>query len=490
MVNQAVGGAPTYKESELVIGLVAPVGANLDMFENFLERNLAPMGYSLNKVRLSQLAANFRTGDEPGAGVSERSYDRLSRLMTLGNELRAASGRADFLALAAAKEINRGRGGQGNDVRPKTAHILRSLKHPDEVLALRRIYGSGFLLLGVVVDETERRKYLRDDKNCSPEEVDKLLKRDAHEEELEHGQRTRETFHLADAFIPLNESRLGRFLNLVFGYPFETPSLDEYAMFLAFASSLRSADLSRQVGAVVVSPEGDVVGVGANDVPKSRGGLHWPGDGDRRDHVKGEDFNERERNRILTEALERVRPEGVDEAEWLSRGRSLLSKSSLMDITEYGRAVHAEMEAILSCARSGVSPRGGTLFSTTFPCHNCAKHIIAAGISRVVYVEPYAKSRATDLFPDEITLNRAEGMVNFEAFVGVGPRRFLDLFSMNLSSGYKLKRKADGRKVDWVSENSFPRIPLLPNTYIDRERVAANVLIALTREAPDEENHS
>jgi hypothetical protein len=81
-------------------------------------------------------------------------------------------------------------------------------------------------------------------------------------------------------------------------------------------------------------------------------------------------------------------------------------------------------------------------------------------------------------------------MVNFEAFVGVGPRRFLDLFSMTLSSGYKLKRKAAGRKIDWVSENSFPRIPLLPNTYIDRERVAANELIALTSEASDEENHS
>ena len=44
---------------------------------------------------------------------------------------------------------------------------------------------------------------------------------------------------------------------------------------------------------------------------------------------------------------------------------------------------HAEMEALLSCARSGVSTRGATLYSTTFPCHNCAKHIIAAGVARV-----------------------------------------------------------------------------------------------------------
>ena len=60
--------------------------------------------------------------------------------------------------------------------------------------------------------------------------------------------------------------------------------------------------------------------------------------------------------------------------------------------------VHAEMEALLSCARSGVSPVGGTLYSTTFPCHNCAKHIVAAGLRRVVYVEPYPKSRAVEFF--------------------------------------------------------------------------------------------
>jgi deoxycytidylate deaminase len=264
-------------------------------------------------------------------------------------------------------------------------------------------------------------------------------------------------------------------------------------MFLAFTSSLRSADLSRQVGAVVVSAAGDVVAVGANDVPQARGGLYWPGPDDQRDHVKGEDFNERERTRIVEDTLCRLLPEGFTPEAWLARGRQLLSSSPLMDITEYGRAVHAEMEAILSCARSGVSPRGGTLYSTTFPCHNCAKHIVASGIRRVVYVEPYAKSRAAELFFDSITLDQQAGKVSFEPFEGVGPRKFFDLFSMTLSSGYKTKRKADGRKLQWFPNESFPRIPLLPNTYIDRERVAADELMALTSEpseAENEENHS
>jgi deoxycytidylate deaminase len=65
---------------------------------------------------------------------------------------------------------------------------------------------------------------------------------------------------------------------------------------------------------------------------------------------------------------------GTDAYKRLRDGR-------LYDLTEFGRAVHAEMEALLCCARSGVSPRFGSLFTTTFPCHNCAKHIIAAGIN-------------------------------------------------------------------------------------------------------------
>lgn len=46
--------------------------------------------------------------------------------------------------------------------------------------------------------------------------------------------------------------------------------------------------------------------------------------------------------------------------------------------------------------------REATLYSTTYPCHGCAKHIVAAGISEVVYYEPYPKSRALALHDDSI----------------------------------------------------------------------------------------
>jgi hypothetical protein len=133
------------------------------------------------------------------------------------------------------------------------------------------------------------------------------------------------------------------------------------------------------------------------------------------------------------------------------------------------------MEALLSCARTGVSPRGGTLYSTTFPCHNCAKHIVAAGVSRVVFVEPYPKSLAVELHSDSIILanemktGEGKGKVRFEPFVGVGARRFMDLFSMTLSSGKKINRKLNGIIVNWTRASALVRVPMMPISYIEQE---------------------
>jgi deoxycytidylate deaminase len=75
------------------------------------------------------------------------------------------------------------------------------------------------------------------------------------------------------------------------------------------------------------------------------------------------------------------------------------------DLLEFSRAVHAEMEAIISAARKGVTTVGAKLFVTTFPCHYCARAIVAAGIDEVQYVEPYPKSQALALHADSITVD-------------------------------------------------------------------------------------
>jgi len=170
---------------------------------------------------------------------------------------------------------------------------------------------------------------------------------------------------------------------------------------------------------------------------------------------------------------------GADKKQELE---AVLGQSKISDLTEFGRVVHAEMEAILSCARIGVSTVNASLYCTTFPCHNCAKHIIDAGIERVVYVEPYPKSRALDLHSEAISLktsldNQSEiNRVTFEPFTGVGARRFLDLFSMSLGGGSKLKRKnKQGNTVEWTKEGAVARTPLLPKSYLEVEAAASDI---------------
>jgi deoxycytidylate deaminase len=464
---------------ELMIGLVSPVGIYLDWVQNALSDFLNQFGYDLNVIKISSLIKNVK--GLKTVLVSHPEFERIDSHMTAGNEARLKARRGDILAALAMWSIQQKRNNE--DPMPRTAHLFRSLKHPDEVQLLRDIYGDGFYLLGIASSRSQKLKYLTEQKGISPENAEKLIKRDE-SEETALGQHMRDAFHLADCFIDIDagdtREQIARFLDIVFGKPCVTPTKDEYAMFLAFAASLRSGDLSRQVGAVVTTQSGEVVSTGANDVPCYGGGLYWADSGelDMRDYRLGRDCNEERRNKIAVAIMRSVNPDTKDtEAQLLEKGRELLKNTGVFDITEYGRAVHAEMEALLACARSGVSPMTGTLYTTTFPCHNCAKHIIAAGLKQVVFVEPYPKSLAMELHSDAIDLAHETespytSKVRFKPFVGMGPRRFIDLFSMTLSSGRKIKREQNGVLAQWDRKSASVRVPLSPISYIERETKA------------------
>ncbi|MFD1440662.1 deoxycytidylate deaminase [Lacticaseibacillus hegangensis] len=53
------------------------------------------------------------------------------------------------------------------------------------------------------------------------------------------------------------------------------------------------------------------------------------------------------------------------------------------------RTLHAEMNAILQCAENGVSTRGAAVYVTYYPCLNCTKALIQAGVTRVYYAHDY-----------------------------------------------------------------------------------------------------
>ena len=138
-----------------------------------------------------------------------------------------------------------------------------------------------------------------------------------------------------------------------------------------------------------------------------------------------------------------------------------LHAGGLKDLTEFGRAMHAEMTALLDATRRGVPVQGATLFTTTFPCHNCARHIIGAGIDRVVFIEPYTKSHADQLHADSVTIAQAQretGKVAFVPFVGVAPRRYREMFDAATREqlGHLARKDDAGRKQVFDKSTALP----------------------------------
>lgn len=534
------GDAKSFPD-ELVFGFVYAVGTQAEPIQAYLAAELAQFGYCVEQIKLSDLFADHIELCSPLELHTEPYQERVFSRMDVGNKLREITEREDIAALLAIAAISQGRPDAGYSARPRTAYILTSLKREEEVTLLRDVYGAGFFLIAVYAPEQERSLFLQTQHAVPEPEARKLIERDKDESKVPYGQRTGDTFALADVFIPqetsVGKERLSRFVDLVFGCPFHTPSQDEHGMFLAYSASLRSGDLSRQVGATLSTARGEVLAVGCNDVPRYGGGLYWPTAGDQRDYVRGSDSNEKRRDEIIRDLLHLLRneepldPENakkvmqkclsaaelvpkeiVPEECWdqlakafknedpvsLEHAKARLQDTPLFSLTEFGRTVHAEMDALLSCARVGRSPAGATLFSTTFPCHNCTRHIVSAGVARVVYVEPYPKSLAFRLHFDSIVLNErgleaihptgCQDKVVFEPFIGVGPRRYFDLFSLKLSGGRELKRKqhrASGDIIAWRRLGQRPRVPLDAASYLDREKNMAARLPGLLPSAEE-----
>ncbi len=481
------GNTPSVNDSELVIGLVGAIGTDLDRVIKIITDRLRAFHYGVSTVRVSKdvIQECFELPD------FTNKYETKRGLMRAGNQMRLDSGDSSLLAKGVASRINYIREHAGGS-NPRKAYIVNSLKHPKEVECLKEIYGLGYFTIGVFAEEDRRRESLTRNNEMSTEEANDLIAIDM-DEHLNHGQSTRDTYQLSDFFVYLSPdedclvSDIHRFLDLMFGNPFITPTFDEYAMFMAFSSSLKSAELARQVGAVITKSE-TIVASGANDVPRFGGGQYWPcrigksiEDAEKgRDWKRGWDSNTKEKMRIVSDILEQLRHyEGVKVPRpVLGAVEDVLNRSGIGDITEYGRSVHAEMDALLSCARNGISTHSARLCCTTFPCHNCAKHIVAAGIDQVVYIEPYPKSKAPSLHDDSIIvgMDEKEGMVLFRSFIGVGPRRFFDLFSMNLGFGYRIKRKDNhGDCIKWDTGDAALRTQLRKTDYQGLERVAAQL---------------
>lgn len=418
---------------------------------------------------------------------------RYETYMDAGDKFRNQIGLGDALARLSIGSVRGKRksvNGNPDSPIPRCAYVFQSLKHFREVALFRRVYGSNFYLISAYVPREIRHNNLVSEIAASNYESNKqqyssisskFIERDEHDSDNELGQRVRDTFPEADLFVDASDTTsarrsIDRFVELLFNNTFLTPTKSEYAMHHAQAAAYRSAAMGRQVGAAIATQDGDILAVGTNEVPKFGGGLYWSDDSqDGRDHTKGHDVSDMKKHEMLAEVLKRFKDAGWFDTlgdksvpVLLEDAVALLKATRLMSLIEFGRAVHAEMAAMLDAARRGAAVKGTTLYTTTFPCHDCARHIIAAGIHFVHYIEPYPKSLAREFHLDSIMIDPAGTVTDkvvFQPFVGVAPRMYSSLFRM---SDRKDKK---GKVIEWQpSPELMPRLAVISLSYVDNER--------------------
>lgn len=452
---------------ELVIALVGPVGSGVSTAAGFIKEMLTQT-FSYNVCPIIKPSSLIRS-EAHRIGIAALPLEPLDsyiiEMQTAGNRLREQFG-GNYLAEKVVERIYKFRhdnGGYHGDIPlpGRRAYIIDSLKNQEELELLRQIYGDTLCVFGIFApDEIRKRRLIND--GASGQQVGRIIDRDQ-SEIATFGQKTRQVFVQSDFFICNDHKKdelrsdLSRYFEIIFDTEIHTPTRAESAMYEASAAAANSACMSRQVGAAIVSAKGELISVGWNDVPRFGGGLYiedhqsiWEEkdravvDKDHRCFKWGARIchNETRRISIVNSVVKRIVSANLLKAGISNRDvKDILIGTEIDALIEFSRAIHAEMEAILSVAREGRhSLVGSTLYTSAYPCHNCARHIVASGISSVIYIEPYLKSLAVDLHNDAITEDPAEkSKVVFRQYDGVAPRNYHRLFRP------KTERKREGR---------------------------------------------
>jgi deoxycytidylate deaminase len=470
---------------EIVIALVGPVGSGVTTAANFIKEILQnEFQYDVAPIIVPSKIIRDEAHRVGMSSIPEQPrHEYITEMQTAGNKLREKFG-GDYLAEKAVEQIYKfrkkknGVTDDGIAIPGRRAYVIDSLKNIDELKLLKDIYRETVCVFGVFAPDAIRKTRLEDD-GVPKDSTTKIMNRDKGEVAT-FGQMTRKLFVQSDFFVCNDtkkdelRNKLGRFLSIFFNAAVHTPTRAESAMYEASAAAANSSCLSRQVGASIVSSDGEIISVGWNDVPRFGGGLYieddqYIFDGNKNAIVdvdrrcfKWKDkicHNESKRKNIADEIVGKLISLGyIKKATSKQDAIDAIRETRVDTLVEFSRSIHAEMEAILSVARSGRhSLKGSALYVTTYPCHNCARHIVASGIKSVIYIEPYDKSLATDLHSDSVTEEPDDtGRVVFRQYDGVAPRHYLTLFQPAGS------RKENGRLVEKKPSLCKPvfRIPL------------------------------
>jgi len=442
---------------ELIFGICSPIGTKRDSVIRKLKSLIEnDYGYECEVIKLSTIIdENWKEAVDHPMGTKE--YERCKTLILKGNKLREKYS-PSILAEIAVKRIGmeRLKEAKGKNVDDtenplkfksrRKCYIIDSIKNLEEYKLFKAVYRELFYFFSIYSPLNERIHYLGKNKGLKEKEIFELIDQDSGEE-IDHGQDVVNTFTYGDFFFRKDEevpqildNKLRRYLHLIFDTAIVTPTIDEKAMYAAKVASYNSGCLSRQVGACITDYEGEVISTGWNDVPKFGGGLYASDknnpleSGDKR--CKNLDgcicFNDRTKKELSEQIAKELLDKKILSELKLKEATEVLNKSRIKSLIEFARSIHAEMHAIiLGSQKTGSRMVNGKLFCTTYPCHNCARHIVVAGIKEVYYIEPYRKSMGIELHFDSLTEDENDKeKVRILMFDGVSPQRYNEVFEM------------------------------------------------------------
>jgi cytidine deaminase len=512
-------------ENEIIIGLAGGLGVNFAEVADKIAYYLARAGYHIEILRIADY---FAPHD------NQSKFAEYYWKMQYGTKQRQLHGN-DYWAKHVVQQIFKMRPGLSKKYN-KIAYIVRSLKNKDELDLLSNVYGRNFIAISIFSEAEASIKYLEQKfklgrlkiaeaqlqmqiinaelhlgSDMLIQDAAELLLEDAadiaqiseqdtllrflirkdqeetHPELKKFGQNLFQCYSLANFFVYQNKNldrQVKRFTDLLFNDPFAEPTYEEYFMFCAQAAAYRSLDLDRQIGAVVVNKEKELIAAGFNDVSKVGGGHFEHHDhpmypvaqvDDQRDYKQRYDYNHKYLDQIANKIAQTLRLIDKDK---------IVLREEIRGITEFKRSTHAEMSALLDASRRGVAVRDCTMYVNTYPCHNCTKHIIASGITKVIFLHPYTKSKAREMYKGMIKhgifVDQAEvkNVVIFEPFFGVSPNRFIQTFANDKETRLERENgKENGKTISWgVTSTSIPRElrERQPHSYISREWTVIN----------------
>jgi deoxycytidylate deaminase/dephospho-CoA kinase len=398
----------------LVIGLTGPIGSGVSSVATIL----ASKGF--HRIGLSEpIKDQFRNRHDltPSQEIKAVTGWR-QELQNIGDE-----GRNGGNLHAWAEKALSG-APKGRDL------VIDGFRNAAEVQYLRHQCVKSYLI-AVVADRKVRWERVKDDYGHREKEFELADERDSEDkDDLPHGQQVGRCVANSDYVLvnsdPLTPGdrrdavlweKLEGPIELMRGTRKENPKEHEAHMAEAYALSHRSRCLKRHVGAIIIDGNGLPLSSGFNENPVGMLPCMFQ-------------FNNTcYKDNLMHEKLEKMRdfycpqcggPVPKTQKPWkCPKCRVDLKKQFFPSRNmEFCTALHAEERAVRSL--HGRSAEGGTMYVTAFPCLQCARYVVDAGIKKIVYVEAYPVKEAYDY----LILNK----VQVEPFNGFKARPFHIIF--------------------------------------------------------------